>query len=46
MYQMMQAMQGLGYGMSGLSLVFWITTILVWAVLTLLIAYLWSKIKK
>lgn len=43
MYQMMQ---GLGYGMGGLNLFFWATTILVWAVLVLLALYLWKQIKK
>ncbi len=43
---MMQMMQGLGYGMGGLNFIFWITTVLVWAVLILLVAYLWKQINK
>ncbi len=43
---MMQMMQGLGYGMGGLNVIFWLTTILVWAALILLIAYLWKQINK
>ena len=34
------------WGMSGAGVFFWITTLLIWGVLALLIAYLWKLIKK
>ncbi len=41
---MMQMMNGWAYG--GLGFVFWVTILLVWAVLALLVVYLWNRIKK
>ena len=46
MYNMVQMMQGLGYGMGSLNFTFWLTTVLVWAVLVLLAVYLWKQINK
>lgn len=46
MYNMMQMMQGLGYGMGSLSFVFWLTTVLVWVALGLSIVALWKWINK
>lgn len=40
MYQMYQMMQGLGYGMGSLGLIFWINTLLVWTILVLVIVAL------
>lgn len=44
MYNMMQSMMGLAYG--GAGLIFWVTLLLVWAVLILAIVYLWKQINK
>ena len=46
MYQMYQMMQGFGYGMGSISLVFWITTLLSWTILILLIVALIRWISK
>lgn len=42
MQYMMQSMMNWVYG--GAGLVFWLTAVLVWVVLALLIVYLWKKI--
>lgn len=42
---MMQYMFG-GWGMGGAGVFFWITALLIWSTLVLLIAYLWKLINK